>query len=260
MDERVEQNRAGWDLRAEAHSNGASLYDVDGFRAGGSSLRPFELEALGDVQGKRLLHLMCHFGLDTLSWARLGAEVTGLDFSGEAIAAARRLATEVGLPARFVQADVYDAADVLDEQYDIVIATYGVLVWLPDLDEWARVVARLLRPGGTLFVAEFHPQQGQVDDDLRVTSSYFRTAPRETQVTTSYTGQPIEPHTQTTWPWTISGLVNALITAGLQITRLNELPVDLRQRRPTMTQTPDHLWRLPGDPIPLLLTCQAQNP
>ncbi|MFB6726558.1 class I SAM-dependent methyltransferase [Kribbella sp. NPDC056345] len=260
MDERVEGNRAGWDLRAEAHTSGAGLYDVDGFRAGGSSLRPFELEALGDVRGKRLLHLMCHFGLDTLSWARLGASVTGLDFSGSAVEAARRLADEVGLDARFVQADVYDAADVLGEQYDIVIATYGVLVWLPDLTEWARVVARLLRPGGMLFVGEFHPQQAQVDDDLRITSSYFRTQPRQSQVTSSYTGQDLPTHTQTTWPWTISGLLNALITAGLHITRVDELPVDLRQRRPTMRPTPEGLWHLPGNPIPLLLTCQATKP
>ncbi|MFK4089982.1 class I SAM-dependent methyltransferase [Kribbella sp. NPDC020789] len=257
MDERVERNRAGWDLRASAHVDGANLYDVAGFRMGGSSLRAFEVEALGDVRGKRLLHLMCHFGLDTLSWARLGAEVTGLDYSGVAIDAARRLADEVGLPARFVQADVYDAAEVLDEQYDIVIATYGVLVWLPDLDEWARVVARLLRPGGTFFVAEFHPQQAQVDDDLRITSSYFRTEPRETVVATSYTGQPVTPHTQTTWRWTISGLLNALINAGLRIDHLAELPVDLRQRHPAMYQTPDGLWHLPGDPLPLLLTCRA---
>ncbi|WP_344144021.1 class I SAM-dependent methyltransferase [Kribbella yunnanensis] len=260
MDERVEGNRAGWDLRALAHAGGASLYDVDGFRAGGSSLRPFELEALGDVRGKRLLHLMCHFGLDTLSWARLGAAVTGLDFSAAAIAAARQLADEVGLAARFVQADVYDAADVLEEQYDIVIATYGVLMWLPDLAEWARVVARLLRPGGVLFVGEFHPQQGQIDDDLRITSSYFRTQPREVQVSASYTGQELPTHTQTTWPWTISGLLNALIDAGLHINRLDEHPVDLRQRRPTMVPTPDGLWRLPGDPIPLLLTCRATRP
>ncbi|TDD45316.1 class I SAM-dependent methyltransferase [Kribbella antibiotica] len=260
MDERVAKNRAGWDLRASAHAGGASLYDVDGFRAGGSSLRPFELEALGDVRGKRLLHLMCHFGLDTLSWARLGASVTGLDFSGEAVAAARRLADEVGLDARFVESDVYAAADVLDEQFDIVIATYGVLMWLPDLTEWARVVARLLRPGGVLFIAEFHPQQGQVDNDLRLTTSYFRTQPRETQVEASYTGQPVPTHTQITWPWTISGLLNALINAGLHITRLDELPVDLRQRHPAMVQGPDTLWRLPGDPMPLLLTCQATRP
>jgi 2-polyprenyl-3-methyl-5-hydroxy-6-metoxy-1,4-benzoquinol methylase len=260
MDERVERNLAGWNLRAGAHAGGGSLYDVAGFRAGGSSLRPFELEALGDVRGQRLLHLMCHFGLDTLSWARLGAEVTGLDYSGTAIEAARRLADEVGLPARFVQADVYDAADVLDEQYDIVIATYGVLMWLPDLDAWARVVARLLRPGGRLFVAEFHPQQAQIDDDLRITTSYFRTQPREVQVHSSYTGQDLPAHTQITWPWTISGLVNALIAAGLTLTRLDEFPVDLRQRRPTMRPTPEGFWHLPGDPIPLLLTCQATRP
>ncbi|WP_165952642.1 class I SAM-dependent methyltransferase, partial [Kribbella albertanoniae] len=152
--------------------------------------------------------------------------MTGLDFSGSAVAAARRLADEVGLDARFVQADVYDAADLLDEQYDIVIATYGVLVWLPDLDEWARVVSRLLRPGGVLFIAEFHPVQALVDDDLRITTSYFRTQPRQSQVASSYTGQNLPTHTQTTWPWTISRLVNALITAGLHLTRLDEHPVD----------------------------------
>jgi 2-polyprenyl-3-methyl-5-hydroxy-6-metoxy-1,4-benzoquinol methylase len=223
--ERVERNRVAWDLRAAAHVS-SGFYDVDGFRAGRSSLRAFELEALGDVRGKGLLHLMCHFGLDTLSWARLGADVTGVDFSGEAVGAARRLAAEVGLPARFVQADVYDVADVLEPaSYDVVVATYGVLVWLPDLDEFARVVAGMLRPGGVVFLAEF--------------------------------GQEVQEHVQSTWPWTVSGLVNALAGAGLRVERLDELPVDLRQRSPEMVQDAEGFWRLPGDPLPLLLTCRA---
>ena len=255
--ERVESNRAAWDLRASAHVS-SGFYDVDGFRAGRSSLRGFEVEALGDVRGKRLLHLMCHFGLDTLSWARLGAGVTGVDFSGEAIAAAQQLAAEVGLPAQFVQADVYDVADVLEPaSYDVVVATYGVLVWLPDLDEFARVVARMLRPGGMVFLAEFHPMLTMVDEDLRVRTSYFRKGAADRTVRTSYTGQEVQEHVQSTWPWTVSGLVNALAGAGLRIERLDELPVDLRQRAPEMIQDPNGFWHLPGDPLPLLLTCRA---
>ncbi|HEY9335819.1 MAG TPA: class I SAM-dependent methyltransferase [Kribbella sp.] len=257
---RVERNRAAWDLRAAAHVS-SGFYDVDGFRAGGSSLRPYEVEAVGDVRGRRLLHLMCHFGLDTLSWARLGADVTGVDFSAEAIDAARQLADEVRLPARFVQADVYDVPDVLaPASYDVVVATYGVLVWLPDLGEFARVVARMLRPGGTVFLAEFHPLQAMVDEELRVRTSYFRTGAVDREVTTSYTGQDVPEHVQSTWPWTVSGLVNALASAGLHIDRLDELPVDLRRRSPSMLQDAAGLWRLPGDPIPLLLTCRAHRP
>ena len=246
-----------WDLRTEAHL-GSEFYDVEGFKAGRSSLRAFELDAVGEVRGKKLLHLMCHFGLDTLSWARLGAEVTGVDFSGEAVAAARRLADEVGLAARFVEADVYDVPEVLEpETYDVVVATYGVLPWLPDLAAWARVVARMLRPGGEVFLAEFHPVQSLVDAELRISTSYFRTSAAEREVSVSYTGQPMTAHVQTTWPWTVGGLVNSLTGAGLRIRRLDELPVDLRQRNPAMVQGPDGLWRLPGDPIPLLLTCSA---
>ncbi|WUJ71850.1 class I SAM-dependent methyltransferase [Kribbella soli] len=257
--ERVERNRTAWDLRAGVHVS-SEFYDVDGFRGGRSSLRRFEVEALGDVRGKRLLHLMCHFGLDTLSWARLGAEVTGVDFSGEAVAAARRLADEVGLPARFVQADVYDVADVLESaSYDVVVATYGVLVWLPDLNEFARVVARMLRPGGVLFLAEFHPMLSMVDGELRVRTSYFRTGAVDRRVASSYTGQEMKEHVQTTWPWTVSGLVNALSGAGLRIERLDELPVDLRQRSPEMVQDADGFWHLPGDPLPLLVTCLASR-
>ncbi|WP_350274054.1 methyltransferase domain-containing protein [Kribbella sp. HUAS MG21] len=255
--ERIERNRSAWDLRAAAHL-WSEFYDIDGFRAGRSSLRSFELETLGDVRGQRLLHLMCDFGLDTLSWARLGAEVTGVDFSGEAIAAARALAAEAGLAARFVQADVYDAADVLEPaSYDVVVATYGVLVWLPSLDEFARVIARLLRPGGVVFLADFHPMQSMVDEDLRVRTSYFRSGAVDREVTVSYTGQVLPEHGQSTWPWTVGGLVNALAGAGLRIEQLHELPVDLRQRSAAMVQGTDGLWRLPGDPVPLLLTCRA---
>lgn len=137
-------------------------------------------QRLGDVQDKSLLHLQCHFGMDTLSWARLGAKVTGVDFSEKAIDAAQSLAKEVGLEARFIGANLYDLPDLPDlghEQFDIVIATYGVLSWLPDLDRWAKVVAHFLKPGGTFCLVEIHPNWGfidEVDGRLMVTDSVFR--------------------------------------------------------------------------------------
>jgi len=126
------KNRRAWDLRTRVHLK-SEFYDVASFKQGRNSLRPIELEELGDVCGHSLLHLQCHFGMDTLSWARLGARVTGTDFSEEAITAARSLATEVGLEAHFICANPYDLPEVLDEEFDIVVTTYGVISWLPDL-------------------------------------------------------------------------------------------------------------------------------
>ena len=134
--------------RAPLHVTSA-FYDVDGFRAGRSDLRPFEVEEMGDVAGRELVHLQCHFGLDTLSWARLGAQVTGLDFSQPAIAAACALATDLDLDATFVVSDVYDASAALGSTYDIVYTGIGALCWLPDIPRWARVVRDLLRPAAS---------------------------------------------------------------------------------------------------------------
>ena len=146
---------------------GSEFYNVEGFKEGGSSLLPLELEELGNVAGKRLLHLQCHFGMDTLSLARMGAEVTGVDFSPEAIAAARRLAAESGLEATFVQSDIYDLDGVAppewDGAFDIVFVTYGAVEWLHDLRPWADLIVRFLRPGGTFYMAELHPFSGTLE-------------------------------------------------------------------------------------------------
>src|SRR5215471_11552990 len=182
------RNRDAWDLRTRAHL-GSTFYDVASFKAGRNTLRPPEREELGDVRGRTLLHLQCHFGLDTLSWARLGASVTGADFSEESIAVATSLAAELGLDARFVCADLYELPDVLDGQFDIVVTTYGVLSWLPDLDRWARVVAHFLRPGGTFCLVEIHPAIGLFDEvggRLEVTGSLFDHGPFERETVQTY--------------------------------------------------------------------------
>ena len=261
--ERMLKNRHAWGLRTAVHLK-SDFYDVASFKQGRNSLLTIEQEELGDVRGRSLLHLQCHFGMDTLSWARLGARVTGADFSEEAIAVARSLAAEVGLEARFVCANVYDLPDVLDEKFDIVVATYGVLSWLPDLEAWARVVAHFLRPGGTFCIVEIHPNCGfieEVDGKLLVTDSIFRPDPWETETVETYTDGPaLAPHLEYNWPWTVGRLVTALIKAGLRIERLRELPIDVRQRVPSMVRSDDGFWRLPRDPMPLLVACVATRP
>lgn len=193
-------NRANWDDRVPIHLASA-FYDVDGFRAGASSLRPFETAEVGDVTGQRLLHLQCHIGLDTLSWARRGAVVTGLDFSQPAIEAARSLATDLGIDATFVTADVYDAATALPGQrFDIVYTGTGTgaLVWLPDLSRWAEVVAGLLAPGGFLYLVEGHPF-AQVLDDAQgktVVRDYFTAEPQIEDQPYTYTDGHALKHTR----------------------------------------------------------------
>src|SRR4051794_957742 len=172
-------NRAWWDGVVETHVNSES-YLTKAFREGGDTLHPIESEEIGDVTGKKLVHLQCHFGLDTLSLARRGATVTGLDFSSNAIKAARELAAEAKIDARFVESNVYDAVEALGgaATYDIAYVTWGAIVWLPDLHRWARAVAQLLKPGGFLYLLEGHPtalllDQKQAEDPLTPSWPYF---------------------------------------------------------------------------------------
>jgi SAM-dependent methyltransferase len=172
--DKIATNRALWDDRVPAHV-ASDFYDVDGFKAGRVAVEPFEIEEVGPVDGLDLVHLQCHFGLDTLSWARLGAQVTGLDFSEPAVAAARQLASDIGIDADFVASDVYDAVAALGgRQFDVVYTGLGALNWLPDIGRWAGVVEALLRPGGFLYLAEFHPFADTFSyQDLTLEYSYW---------------------------------------------------------------------------------------
>jgi len=158
-------NRANWDERVAAHLAPESDYDLSGLRAGHHALHGIEECELGPVKGLRLLHLQCHFGLDTLALAQRGAEVTGVDFSGPAIEAAQGLAKELGLAANFVRSDIYAARQVLSGDFDGVFTTWGTIPWLPDIAGWARVIASLLKPGGFLYFADMHPAAMVFDDE-----------------------------------------------------------------------------------------------
>src|SRR4029450_828988 len=198
MDDYLAANRALWDEWTAIHET-SSFYNLEGFKAGDSRLRADEAGEGGEVAGTSLLHLQCHFGIDTLSWARQGARVTGADFSERAIELARRLAAELGLDASFVCSDLYNLPAVLDGQFDVVYTSRGVLGWLPDLERWARVVAPFLRPGGVLYVCEIHPvaQAFSEQPELRLGYPYF---PRREPLAAPGQGSYADPTAQVRQP------------------------------------------------------------
>ena len=228
MDERFEGNLAWWNERVPIHV-ASDFYDVARFREGGSTLRPFEVEEVGEVTGKRLAHLQCHFGLDSLSWARAGASVVGLDFSAPAVDAANQLAAESGLDARFVSSDVYDAEAALGgERFDIVYTGLGALNWLPDLSRWAEIVASLLVDDGFLYLSEFHPLTWVFGDDERVIEyDYFHDPDGvsfDDDIQGSYADLDVPTRNNSTreWAHTLADVVTAVLGAGLRLELLHE--------------------------------------
>ncbi|MYS86004.1 class I SAM-dependent methyltransferase [Embleya scabrispora] len=255
-------NRANWDERVPIHT-ASEFYDVAGFVAGKDALRDFELAEVGDVAGRTLLHLQCHFGLDTLSWARRGAVVTGLDFSEPAVAAATDLAARIGVDtARFVTSDVYDAVDTLEGRtFDIVYTGLGALCWLPDVDRWARTVADLVAPGGFLYLAEFHPFADVLAEDGRtVELDYFRRDAQTWDEPGTYADMaaPTSANVTIEWQHGIGDVVSALTAAGLRLEFLHEHDFSLFARFPILERN-DGIYRFPADHrrVPLIYSLRA---
>lgn len=263
-DDYLEINRHAWNLRTSVHKDSA-FYDLAGFKEGKTSLNPLELEALGDVRGKKLLHLQCHFGQDTLSWARLGAQVTGVDLSDEAIALARQLNQELGLDAAFVCCNVYDLPQHLAGQFDLVFTSYGVLGWLPDLARWAQVVAHFLKPGGTFFLAEFHPVVWMFNNSFtQVQYSYFNNGgPIIEESTGTYTDRnaPIQ-YKEYSWNHSLSEVLEPLLRQGLQLVRFQELPYSYYNCFANTVQGEDGFWRIKGleGKLPLMYAVKLVKP
>jgi SAM-dependent methyltransferase len=266
MNEYLETNRRHWDEVVPIHV-ASEMYDVASFKAGKSKLKAIEREELGDVHGKTLLHLQCHFGLDTLSWAREGAIVTGIDFSEPAIEAARALAAECGIDARFLVSDLYALPERLDGQFDVVFTSYGALNWLPDLARWARVAAHFVKPGGTFYVAEFHPISMIFDDDPDVTAlhvrfPYFPSAePLRWEGYGDYADRNAKLKNDINFEWRhpTSEVVTALIDAGLRIELFHEFPHSDFKILPFMEPVDDRMYRLTmGDgSVPLVYSVKA---
>ena len=265
MDKRIETNRINWNERTAVHA-ASEFYDVAGFKAGGNTLKDIERAEVGGVAGKSLLHLQCHFGLDTMSWARLGAQATGVDFSDDAIELARALNAEIGTDARFICSNVYDLPDVLAEEFDIVFTSYGVLCWLPDLDRWAEVAFRYLKPGGTFYIVEFHPVlqtlESSASGEARPFYSYFRKELYLGGDEPSYAGEGTIASPKFEWQHSLGEIVTTLVEAGLKIEFLHEFPYCYYQALPTMVQGEDGWWRFPenNDSIPQMYSIRATKP
>ena len=226
-----EANKQLWNRRTMIHKDSA-FYDVEGFKKGDSSLKSIELNGVGDVEGKTMLHLQCHFGMDSLSFSRLGATVTGVDFSEEAISEARKLNEELKLDADFICSNVYDLHPGSGESpipglaasFDIVFTSYGVIGWLPDLDKWAAIIAHYLKPGGFFYMAEFHPVVWMFDDEFKfIQYSYGNAGVIEIDSTGTYTDRHAAINAKEySWNHSISEVINALIKHGLQIDFFDE--------------------------------------
>ena len=217
------KNRKAWNNKVATHLQ-SDFYDVPSFLKGKSSLQEIELGLLGDIKGKSVLHLQCHFGLDTLSLARMGAVVTGVDLSDKAIETARELAKKAGLPARFVCCDLYELPNHLEEKFDLVFTTYGTIGWLPDLVKWAGLIHQYLKPGGELLFVEFHPVVWMFDEDFdKVGYDYFNTQAIVETETGTYT-DPDAPLEQefVAWNHSLGEVLGSLLRAGLEISFFEE--------------------------------------
>lgn len=258
-------NRELWDKFARQHYD-SEFYGTKRFLEGGSTLNSIELEELGDVDGKTLLHLQCHFGLDTLSWAREGAIVTGVDFSREAIRLAGKLADQAGIGAEFIQANIYDLPDVLSKSFDIVFTSYGVTCWLHDISQWGEIVAHFLKRGGTFYIADFHPITWIFDwddpDDFKMVRGYFhKFKPDEFEVDGSYSGAEIEEQIDYEWAWGMGDVITALARAGLRIEFVHEFPKMPFQNFSFLKRSDDGYWVYdsPDVALPLSYSIKASK-
>jgi SAM-dependent methyltransferase len=265
MDSYRRNNLALWNEWTKINA-ASSLYRLEQFKLGENKLNPLEREEVGDVRGRSLLHLQCHFGMDSLSWVMLGAQVTGVDFSDEAIRLAKSLSEEMNLPARFLCCDIYDLPQQLEEQFDIVYTSYGVLSWLSDLPGWAQLAARYLKPGGTFYIAEFHPAAMMFDDatnEVKLRYSYFDKEVQKFDVQGSYADLSADcaVDTEYNWPYTLAGVITALLQAGLTLEFVHEFPFTVYQQLPYLKQIDEHYWMQPeGQPqMPLMFSIKARK-
>lgn len=219
----LDTNKTTWNQKVDYHM-GSEFYNMEAFLNGQSSLNDIELHLLGDITGKKILHLQCHFGQDTISLSKMGAQATGMDLSDKAIAKARELATQLNTNTTFVCSDVYDLPNQLQGEFDIVFTSYGTIGWLPDLDKWANVIQHFLKPGGKFVFVEFHPIVWMFDNHFtKIEYSYFNT---ETIIETesgTYADKNAPLHNDSvSWNHPLTEVINSLIKNTLEINTFDE--------------------------------------
>ncbi len=255
-----ETNKDSWNKRVAVHT-ASEMYDLESFKKGDSSLMKYEISALGDVKGKSILHLQCHFGQDTLSWSRLGAKCVGVDISNVAIECGKKLNEELKLDAKFIACNVLDASNYIEDQFDIVFTSYGVIGWLPDLKPWAKMIAERLKPGGVFYMVEFHPIVWMFD--------YLEKQPvmkyayhRKEVIHEIYEGTYADESAKIkgedyTWNHSFSEIINALVESGLTINYLNEYDESPYNVLPNLKETSPGYYTTKDKLYPLLFEIKA---
>ena len=268
-----EANRLLWNQRTMVHKN-SSFYNLEGFKSGETALTPIELNEVGDVKGKKMLHLQCHFGMDSLDWSRRGAKVTGVDLSDKAIEEAGKLNDELGMDATFVCCNIYDLhpgnkefpkvsplGGDLEGAFDIVFTSYGVIGWLPDLDKWAEIISHYLKPGGLFYMAEFHPVVWMFDEKFQGVKYYYDN--RElivTENTGTYTDREADiKGKEYSWNHSISEVLNALLSRGLRIQQFNEFMYSPYPCFQNLVESGERKWQVKGmeGKIPMVYSVKA---
>ncbi len=238
MDNWLDINRKLWDAKVLVHLK-SDFYETEAFLAGKNVLTHVEMEALaGQVAGRKMLHLQCHFGQDSLCWARLGARVTGVDFSQNAIKTARKLSRDTGLKAHFVESDIYALPEKLDGRFDIVFTSWGTIGWLPDLKKWAAVVRHFLKKGGTFYIADFHPWLQMYDWPTgQLAHDWFNTRPIVEQLDGTYADPSADLHdTEVGWNHSFEETLGSLLGAGLRLVEMREFDHSLYPCFPGMRE------------------------
>lgn len=264
MDKYLENNKEVWNAAVAVHAKSA-FYDIDGFKAGTRPMMmPWEFDEVGDVKGKTLLHLQCHFGMDSLTWARRGAKVTGIDFSEEGIKTAQSLSREIGVKAEFICSDIYELPKALKKEFDIVYTSAGVLCWLPDLEKWGKIIAHFLKRGGFFYIMEGHPFMNVFNNSKDATRldavwPYFKTPEPIYWEPESDYADPTNIWTKGTyeWPHALSEIINSLTEAGLKIEFFNEHKAIFFKQFPFMIKGEDGYYHLEGDRLPLVFSLKA---
>ena len=263
-----EENRKSWNKRTAIHKDSV-FYDLASFKKGKSSLNKIELEELGDVKGKTLLHLQCHFGMDTMSWEREGAIVTGIDLSDEAIKLAKEINEELKLNAKFICANVYDLTDAekvptlegFREAFDIVFTSYGTIGWLPDLDKWAEIVACFLKPGGTFYIVDFHPVLWMMDENFEhIKYDYFNKGIITEEISGTYSDRTaLIKSIEHGWNHPFSEIITSLLKHNLQIGLFNEFTYSPYKCFNNLEQGEDGMWRIKGmdEKMPMMYSIKA---
>jgi SAM-dependent methyltransferase len=255
-----EVNKNTWNQKVEIHAQ-SEMYKMDAFKSGETSLMPFELKALGDVKGKSLLHLQCHFGQDTLSWSRMGAKAVGVDLSDEGVKLAQHLNEELKLDAEFVCCNVLDTSNHVSDTFDIVFTSYGVIGWLPDLKPWAQMIAERLKVSGTFYIVEFHPilwMFDYIDDKIKMKYHYSQKDAIYEEYEGTYANQDSKMVSKEYgWNHGLSEVVNSLIEAGLKIDYLNEYDESPYDVFPDLIKLENGMYKMKDQLFPMLFEIKA---